>query len=204
MLNNFYVSIIFLGITLILISLVWIAYDKKKSDDYTKTLSEKKEELIEIISDADQMVEEMNKFSDYIATQMELKNEELCSNLKAVEDKLKQISVRVHESVDVKPIPVEKVVNGAPIGVYMKTKSAVFEQSSDLNIENQMFEHSNISPYNQNQRQQYKIKDNVIPLNGRHKEVLNLYENGLNETEIAKRLNMGKGEVQLILGVNKN
>jgi DNA-binding NarL/FixJ family response regulator len=202
--NQFYVSIIFLGITLILISLVWIAYDKKKSDDYTKTLSEKKEELIEIISDADQMVEEMNKFSDYIATQMELKNEELCNNLKVIDDKLKQMSVRVHECADANSISGEKVVNGAPIGIFMKTKGAVFEHASDLIIENQNYEHSNISPYNQSQKQQYKMKDNVIPLNGRHKEVINLFENGLNETEIARRLNMGKGEVQLILGVNRN
>ena len=44
----------------------------------------------------------------------------------------------------------------------------------------------------------------VMPLNIRHKEVLELAENGMNDTEIAKKLNMGKGEVQLILGMTKN
>jgi len=48
------------------------------------------------------------------------------------------------------------------------------------------------------------VKDEkVIPINSKHKEVLALAQKGLNETEIAKKLSMGKGEIQLILGVNK-
>lgn len=201
--NQFYVSIIFLGITLILVSLVCIAYDRKKSDDYAKLLGEKKEELINIISDSEQMVEEMNKFSDYIATQMELKNEELSVNLKVIDDKLKQISVKVHESADIKSIHGERVVNGTAMGVYVKAKGSVFDHNSDLIIDKVSFENSSTA-YTQNLKQQNKIKHNVISLNSRHKEVIILAENGLNETEIARRLNMGKGEVQLILGVNKN
>lgn len=201
--NQFYVSIIFLGITLILVSLVCIAYDRKKSDDYVKRLGEKKEELIDIISDAEQMVEEMNKFSDYIATQMELKNEELSANLKVIDDKLTNISLRVHENADLSKVQQDKVVNGSPVGLFVKAKGSGFEHNSDLVIDKMSYENCN-NAYMQNQKPYNRIKDNIIPLNGRHKEVISLAENGLNVTEIARRLNIGKGEVQLILGVNRN
>ena len=77
-----YVSIIFTGIMLILISLGMIAYDRKKAFDYSTKLENKKDELEVVISDADQIITEMNKFSDYIVTQMEIKNEEMHKNLK--------------------------------------------------------------------------------------------------------------------------
>jgi len=80
--NQFYVSIIFLGILLIVISLVWIVYDKKQSYDYSKQLDSKRDELVKVITDSEVMLEELNKFSDYIVSQMDLKNEEACESLK--------------------------------------------------------------------------------------------------------------------------
>lgn len=48
-----------------------------------------------------------------------------------------------------------------------------------------------------------KTKEKPILSNKKHMEVINLAHKGLNETEIARKLNMGKGEIQLILGVNR-
>jgi ATP/maltotriose-dependent transcriptional regulator MalT len=178
--NQFYVSIIFLGITLIVISLVWIAYDRKKSYDYTDMLDSKKKELVGIISDAEQMVEELNKFSDYVVTQMDIKNAELNTNLKVMEEKIRNINERVLESFDMKAVQgvqaalqSDRVVNGSPVGFG--------------------------SPLNKTGR----ARDKVVSINQRHNEVMVLAENGISDTEIARRLNIGKGEVQLILGVNK-
>ncbi len=46
------------------------------------------------------------------------------------------------------------------------------------------------------------IRSDVI--NNKHREVLAMVEKGMSDAEIAKALNMGKGEVQLILGMNIN
>jgi orotate phosphoribosyltransferase-like protein len=48
-----------------------------------------------------------------------------------------------------------------------------------------------------------KVKEKIISINNKHNEVITLANKGLNETEIARKLNMGKGEIQLILGVNR-
>jgi len=44
---------------------------------------------------------------------------------------------------------------------------------------------------------------NAMTLSFKHREVLKLATEGLSDTEIAKRMNIGKGEVQLILGLNR-
>lgn len=200
--NQFYVSIVFLGILLVVISLVWIVYDRKKSYDYTNLLDGKKAELAGIINDAEQMVEELNRFSDYIVTQMDLKNEELCNNLKCIDEKVKQISATVRENLDIKTFQVDKAVNSGSVDFNMK--SELPKHNSDLIIENLNYDNPSVV-YNQNQgyKTYAKTKEKVIPLNSKYKEVVSLAQNGLGDTEIAKRLNMGKGEIQLILEMHK-
>ncbi|MCX7842622.1 MAG: hypothetical protein N2489_06060 [Clostridia bacterium] len=192
---NFYVSIIFLGIMLIIIALIWIAYDMKRSQDYVKKLDDKKQELLEIISDCEQMIEELNKFSDYIVTQMDIKNQEMCSSLKIIEEKLEQISLKNVENNDVVPIVKEKVVNGTP-------GTGFFNHNSDLIIDNIEYDSSN-AVKTSSSKSSGRSKDKVIPINNKFKEVIRLSENGMSDTEIARALNMGKGEIQLILGMNK-
>lgn len=173
--NSFYVCIIFSGILLILISMILIAYDRKKGYDYTEKLEDKKFELETVISDADQMISEMNKFSDYIVTQIELKNEELNTNLKMAEERFERLEARISQSQNIESslqpeILQEVAVNG-----------------------------NNYEPF----KVHYKTRDKVVPINHKFKKVIQLSEDGISHTEIAKTLNMGKGEVQLILEMNK-
>lgn len=168
--NSFYVCIIFTGIMLMIVSLVMIAYDRKKAYDYSAKLSDKKEELEIVISDADQMINEMNKFSDYIVTQMELKNNEITTNLKVFEDKYNQLNNKIIESNIEDVIITDVAVNGSSV---------------------------------ENYKIHSKSKDKVIPINNKYKRVIQMSRNGISDTEIAKSLNMGKGEVELILGMNK-
>jgi DNA-binding NarL/FixJ family response regulator len=170
--NQFYVCIIFIGIMLILVSLGMIAYDRKKGYDNSTKLIDKKEELETIISDADQMINEMNKFSDYIVTQMELKNEEMSTSLKMFEEKYNQLNTRNSQSNMESTVVQPMAVNA----------NSVISQVNKI---------------------QHKINEKVVPINNKYKRVIQLSEKGISNTEIAKSLNMGKGEVQLILEMNK-
>lgn len=198
--NSLYVSIIFLGTMLIIVSLFWILYDWKKSGDYSNQLEKKKQELVGIIGDAEQMVEEMNRFSDYIVNQMDFKNEELCLSLKKIDEKIKHINLTVNEKETAVIQPMEKVVNGNAVDICIKPIEPPTGQSSDLIIENMELESMDIVYLN---NRGSKAKDKVIPLNSKYKEVIQLAGRGFSNTEIARRLNMGKGEVQLILDMNK-
>lgn len=195
--NNFYVSIIFLGITLMAVAFVWIAYDIKRSNDDAKRLDEKKKDLAEIIADSEQMIEELNKFSDYVITQMDMKSEEMNNSLKVAEEKIKQFQSKVSgtNEADAKN---EIMVNGSSMAAGTKGEDFTFSYKHEMVIDTL---DGDILQYILGTED--KHKDNVIPLNSRHKEVLKLAEKGLSDTEIAKTLNMGKGEVELILGVNR-
>jgi hypothetical protein len=202
--EGFYVSIIFIGIMLIVFSLVLIAYDKKKSIDNAKVLEDKKQDLINIINDAEQMVEELNRFSDYIVNQMDIKNEELCATLKGIEEKAKKINQRIDEKPEMKSATQrnDMTVSCNNVEATGNDSEKLFGLNSDLIIDNIVFDNRGVigdiyKPYN-------KVKEKVIPINNRYKEVIQLSERGLDNTEIAKRLNMGKGEIELTLGLNRN
>lgn len=173
--NQLYVSLIFLGIVLVLFSLIWIIYDRKRSHNYEKRLDEKKEELIGVIDDAGNMIEEMNKFSDYIVNQMDLKSEEMWNNLRMAEKQIEALNRGIQSSIqsiqEIKPVSIRKAAGGEGINESSGTEARNHEK--------------------------------VIPLNSKYRNVVNLAERGMNSTDIAKQLNMGKGEVQLILELNK-
>lgn len=200
--TQFYASIIFIGITLIVVALLWIALDRKKTQDSEQQIQQKKEELTGIITDAEQMIEEMNRFSDYIVTQMDLKNQELTLNLKNIEEKVKSLSLKAEETFESLPLRNVKVVNGNLIGSYVQSPPVTVD-SCDLIIEHVSVENRS-SSVNTVSRAYSKYSDKVIPFSSRRIEVIHLAEQGLNDTEIAKQLNMGKGEIQLILGMNKS
>lgn len=212
---NFYVTLVFLGIILVSLSLVWVILDKKKAFGFARSFEDKKQELVEIINDAEQMIEELNRFSDYIVTQMDLKNEELRMNLKNADEDIKNLvqkaqsvkmsiaagSVKEEAKLEYKTAA---VVNGSvpempplPVDMAVKQNSVPAAESTD----NGNTAHT---PVYQQPRQIQRKSEKVIPINNRYGEVLHLAKSGLSELEIARTLNMGKGEVELILGINKN
>ncbi len=72
----FYVSIIFVGILLVIGSLIFIAVDKVNGKDYFKEFDRKKEEMFNLIQDSEEMIQELNKMSDYVVTMISEKNQE--------------------------------------------------------------------------------------------------------------------------------
>ncbi|AEV68535.1 DUF6115 domain-containing protein [Acetivibrio clariflavus] len=197
---GFYSSIIFIGIVLIVVSIVWIMYDKKEAYDMELRMDEKKAELLKIISDAEEMVEELNKFSDYVITRVEEKNSEMDLKFAKAEKLLENLKREI----------------GA-VSNFQK-KEALDSNSVDLNpmvLNDESMDENNSVNVNDNEeiavskmeaeddKSMSKSDEKVVTLNSKHNEVLMLAKKGLNETEIAKKLNMGKGEIQLILGVNR-
>lgn len=208
--TQFYVSIIFLGILLIGISIVLVAYDKKRSADKAADIGAKKQELVGIINDADEMIQELNKFSDYVVSQINLKNEEMSLSLKKYEEQIESLNARISENLEIMQKadsvsqPLQKVVNGnlSENNSIVKEEGEPFRYGNDLVIDSKMFENA-YQPVHTTSRQTVRSKDKVIPINSRHKEVIRLATGGMNSTEIAKQLKMGKGEIQLILDLNK-
>ncbi len=204
--NQFFISLIVLGIVLIIVALVGIAYDRKKSRDAFEGIDAKRDELTGIVNDAELMIDELNRFSDYIITQMDIKNEEMNNVLKSVEERIGNIKGRLNESAEAVQIPVDMVVNGNGSDVLVKSKIEKIQQEIEEPEETVIKQEVNI-PSSRSAISSYKIqsnyKNNVIPINSKYAEVLMLAEEGLSEIEIAKKLGMGKGEVELVLGMNK-
>lgn len=207
--TQFYVSIIFIGIFLVVFSIVLIVYDRKKSSDGTERLEEKKKQLEDIITDAEEMVEELNKFSDYIVSQMDLKNKEMEARLRQYDAQIAQMERRIstgltkaQQSQDTRQDCTQKAVNRKEVEASVKQEKPMNNYNSDLVIEHMPLEQEEI-PVVQHEKAGIKQSEKVIPLNSRHREILQMASNGLSTTEIAKRLKMGKGEIQLILQLNK-
>jgi hypothetical protein len=168
--EQFYLGFIIIGILLIIIPFVWFIINKKKSNDYMNLLEEKKNELLGIINDAEQMIEELNRFSDYIVTQIDLKNEQLWNNFNKL-DKL------INQKTDslVEDLPEHSD------GVVLLDSSSSFQEISGEN----------------------KAQEKIIPFNSKYRDIVNLANKGPTNTEIARKLKMGKGEIQLILEICK-
>lgn len=201
--DGFYVSLVFLGILLVLFSLICIFLDKKKIFDFTKNYEEKKQQLIEIINDAEQMIDEMNKFSDYIVNRMDLKNDELNKNIQFAEEKLNALSNMARmiynktketaigeNEVECGLTDMEAVSSEKP--EVMNTVTISYPAA--VNGSTAGFENTFIP---------LRKREKVIPINNKYSEVSRLSQEGMQSLEIARRLNIGKGEVELILGLRK-
>ncbi len=184
---GFYIGVILCGIILLIISFIWILVEEKSILNSEKRLDEKKDDLIEIIGDAEQLVHELNKLSDYIISQIQGKNDQIFEHMSEVEEKILNIEgildKKYNDLENREPLVVNDNIH-INYSIDDKVEAGGNNQES-LNIRNK------------------KSYQNVVSINSRYSEVYNLAQQGLNNMEIAKYLNMGKGEVELILGVRK-
>ncbi|TYQ13189.1 UNVERIFIED_CONTAM: hypothetical protein Cloal_4247 [Acetivibrio alkalicellulosi] len=178
--TGFYVSIMFIGILLILTSLILIAFEKKKELDGEKILDDKKKTLASIIIEAEQMIEELNRISDYIVSQFEQKKQEVVEAIENADKKVKFLKDDINCIEKNQPKD-------------LKTNAYVSQSMEYKDVSSKTILKNKLPPADKK----------VIPLNNKHKEVIDLSTKGLNETQIAKKLSMGKGEIQLILGMSR-
>ncbi len=73
----FYVCMIFLGSILVLVSLFFSIMDKVNGKDFFTEFDRKKDEMFTLIADAEEMIQELNKMSDYVIGTISDKSQEL-------------------------------------------------------------------------------------------------------------------------------
>lgn len=193
----FYVSIIFLGVLLVLGSLFFIAMDKVNGKDFFKEFDRKKEEMFNLIQDSEEMVQELNRMSDYVVTVIAEKNQEFFNKSASLEKTFVPVLNESKDQVEeilILPSPQETI------------QSEIAESTLDVEKEpevqrlvNMQFSH-NIESVNKESSVNEKSK---LVLNSRRREVLKLIEQGLSNDEIADKLKIGKGEIGLIRGLSK-
>lgn len=169
----------------------------KRNRDILKLLNNYenvKAELQDIINDAEQMVYELNELSDYIVRQMDLKNTELQTNIKNAEEQLNDIAKRANS-------------------IRLKIKKQEYDSLSNEDHEDDNLSVDNIEKTNHEQQHEEDAAQNPnygtaqnkkfdIGQNQKYSDVLKLMKEGMDESEIARRLKIGKGEIRLILGLN--
>ena len=174
----FFTCIIFIGIVLTVFSLILMLYEKKRLHDYRSDLKEKKDQLISVIEDAEELIEEMNRFSDYAVTQIEEKNKVLMDTIAKADLMIQKLQ---SESMD-QPLTDE------PVSI----EYAVYDESSITKILEEE------KPYDENKNSAYQMKGKVLTFDVKRREIIKLARAGMESTEIARILNCGKGEIELI------
>jgi len=175
----FFVCIILIGIMIVSITIVWIVIERKNSRDYRLEIDESRYELQQTIDDAEQLIDELNNFSDYIVSRMEEKQQEIESIIKSVSEKADLIE---------------------NIAVQASSTNQFQEKSED-----EISEVSIVTENNQEEPAEtiQVRKGKIISFDAKKREVMNLYKKGVCSTEIARMLNMGKGEIELISRMSK-
>ena len=163
--NPYNVLILLIGWSLVIFCTILIIYDNKKLLSYIKLADERERQLKEVVHDAELMMEELNKFSDYIMNEVEKKKNEYQNIIQYAEAEIGKLNQKTGELLN------------SLNSIHKNTSFSKEEKSGDNLI----------------------LEEKSVPLNSKYSEVLRLSGEGMEETEIARRLCMGKGEVQLIL-----
>jgi len=174
----FFTCIILVGSGLTVFAFLLILYEKKRLHDYRGDLKEKKDELVKVIEDAEELISEMNRFSDYAVTQIEEKNSVLMDTIAEADLKIKQMDSMVMQEVSVSKHEL------APVSIYDEDSVAkIIEEEK---------------PENKEKISSYVAKGKVLTFDLKRREIIKLAKAGMDSNEIARILNCGKGEIELI------
>lgn len=168
----FFTCIILIGSGITLFALFIMLAEKKRLHDYRTDLKEHKDSLIEVIEDAELLVSEMNNFADYIVTQIEEKNNSLIYTFAEADLKIETLNSLTNASAEPGQIYDEESV------------SRILEEEG--RSEEVTVTHST------------SRKGKVLTFDRKRREIIKLAKSGLDSTEIARILNCGKGEIELI------
>lgn len=170
-------------------SLLFLVLFKRWGRREFARLEKKKQELEEILNTADQMIDELNRFSDYMITNLEEKSETVGEMVVSLEEKIKRNKSFI-ESIKTleNPTNEDKIEAAKTIIPFQGRVSSAVSSKKLTELNRDISENMNFRP---------RISSN------KSSQILKLAENGLDETEIAKKLNVGRGEIQLVLGMSK-
>ncbi|ACL76365.1 DUF6115 domain-containing protein [Ruminiclostridium cellulolyticum] len=208
----FYVTIIFMGVILVGVSLFLIIMDRVNGKDFFKEFDRKKDEMFNLIQDSEEMIHELNRMSDYVVTVISEKNQDFFNKFKDIDSKDTVKGESVNISHKEKQTQIEEPIISDPL---LATEVDKLNQQINHDIQ----KHTNIQSYKNIQsgnnqqsdttRQTIEAKDNddkasKLVLNSRRKQVLELIERGLSNDEIAEKMKIGKGEIGLIRGLSSS
>ncbi len=184
--TGFFTCIILIGSGLVVFSFFLMLYEKKRLYDYRKDLREKKEDIIQIIEDAEELITEINRFSEYTVNQIEEKNQILANSISEAD-----LKIELLESSELIKPNVETIYE------------TIYETNSQQEIEHTAYDEASVSRIidedNSNTEElAQNNKGKILTFDIKRREIIKLAKSGLNSTEIAKILNCGKGEIELI------
>lgn len=184
----FFSCIILIGIGLCLFSFFLILAEKKRMYDIRADLREKKDELFQVIEDTETLIQEMNHFSDYVVSRCEEKQEALKAAVKEADQRISLLHDETQAS-DVHPVPVmvRSAVQSSPVMFHADPVQRRITPILDIAAV------SSVRPGS----------GRVLPLTMRCEEVMKLKNKGFDHTSIARHLNMGKGEIDLIARIGR-
>lgn len=174
----FFACITLAGAGIVLFAVILMLADKKRMHDYRDDLAEMEDNLIEVIEDAEVLIKEMNKFSDYVVSRLEEKHDLLLKTLEEAEQRIRSMNGMLDISSQ---SPEVQKQNGEAI--LPKTAN---EESAESILQSRLFS-----------------RKKVAALEDKREEIIRLSKSGMDSTEIAKRLNMGRGEIELIAKISK-
>lgn len=185
-----------LSLFVLLFSILFLIFTRKWSTREIKKIENKKKELEEILLSADQMIVELNKFSDYMISDIEKKVGEVEGLISEIDNKIENRQAAVQEHID----SAEKT-RGGPLDLKnqedktnMKTIIPLINRAITVN-------HEKMQTYTRLGTMGSKSLNNLLNSKSKTSQIVSLSEKGFDEAEIARMLNIGRGEVQLILGM---
>jgi DNA-binding NarL/FixJ family response regulator len=167
-----------IGILTVMTLVIMIFLDKLKGDDLYFNIDVKEQEIKKVIDDAEEILSELNFTSDVIVKEIEEKINNLNTIYRSVNNSIAQLNTR---SITEPQVP-ELVTQTESNGPIEKTTVPV------------KFKPMTMTAPNKNTANEEKSKS-------KRQLVFEMAEQGTSIVDIAKRMNMGQGEVSLILSL---
>ncbi|MDK2798552.1 MAG: hypothetical protein PWQ70_171 [Clostridiales bacterium] len=165
---------------------LFFIYGYRKTIQKNATLLDSKiEQLEKLLDNADQMVNELNQLSDYVAFRIEESNEKLIQTLA-------NLDVKIESGAELDNNLNKKLMQHKDL---LAEFTQTYEQLENLPLpgeNNSKVENDCLASHAENASKQYTLHPKYI-------EALEMAQSGTDIREISRKLNLGQGEVQLLL-----
>ena len=200
--TGFFVAVILFGGFITAMAMVLIVAEKSHERDMRLDVTERRDRLVDVMADAEQLVEELNRFADYSVGVCEQKRQEVVSVLQQADMLMSQVSAA--------SASLASSIAGARAAASQSPSSDLEEPSlpmdrqpatapQDIGLD-AMDRVAATAPVGQTGNG-VASRGRVLTLDARRSEALRLATGGMTHAEIARSLHLGKGEIELITRV---